>query len=495
MEPSRISPRSAAGNGGKLRLMCSYGGHIVPRPGSKSLCYVGGETRIVAIDPRTVTSLSSFVAHLSSTLSINFSFIIKYQLPRLDLCSLISVTSDDDFQILIEEHQRLSCSPFPVASRIRVFLFPSKPDSGLCLIRHPKSETWFSDALKGVKVMQKGRHCLMGFDGEAGSGVEAHSFLSSGPESMVLETSSSFGSTSSSASLSNLPPLRCQGEDNEVNSQDAKVKLTPADTVPSENTASNILSHHQKIVYQDPAVHASPLETKLNAESVELETVVPNISSGIIVNNTNMNTGYASFSQLNQMQRQPVQFVQAGGAHFIPHNPTDLSSLPYYPQTYRPQQPLQLLVHHPHQPYPIYLVPIPQRPPNNLPSQFGVTDTATASSQASWHLVHNFEEPVKSALPPDILSQNYHTHTSNAAMSNVHVTNNGTQQHEADLLSAYQHPPSLAIACSDSAKQGNDPDDYLARVQIYKSQPPPPSLPSQYQSMTARATMLSEDFV
>ncbi|KAI4346927.1 hypothetical protein L6164_007790 [Bauhinia variegata] len=468
MEPRPTSLPSATGNSGKLRLMCRYGGNIIPRPGSKSLCYVGGDTRIVAIDPEIITTLSSFVAHLSSTLSINFTFVLKYQLPHLDLCSLISVTSDDDFLILIDEHNHLSCSPSSAPSRIRVFLFPSKPDSGLCLIRHPKSETWFSDALNGVKILQKGRHSMMGFDGEAGSGVEAHNFLSSGPESMVLETSSSFGSTSSSASLSNLPPLRAQGEDNEVNSQDAKVKLIPSDAVQSDSSVSNILSHHQKIVYQDPAVHASSMETIVNAESVSLETMIPNIS-----------TGHASFSQLNQVQRQPVQIVQVGGAHIIPHNPSGMVLVPSYSQMYQPQQPLQHLVHHHNQPYPIYLVPIAQIPPNNLPSHFGVTDSATASSQASWHLVHNFEEAVKP--PPfasDISSQNYGT--ANAATAYVHVTNNGNQQGEADVPSVYQHPRTHAIASGESPKQGNDPNDDHARLQIYKSQPPPPSLPSQH---------------
>ena len=35
---------------GQLCLMCSFGGRIVPRPTDKSLCYLGGETRIVAVD-------------------------------------------------------------------------------------------------------------------------------------------------------------------------------------------------------------------------------------------------------------------------------------------------------------------------------------------------------------------------------------------------------------------------------------------------------------
>ena len=107
--------------------------------------------------------------------------------------------SDDDFQILIDEYDRLCSSPFSTPSRIRVFLFPN---SGRCAIHHPKTESWFFDALKSAKIMQKGRHCLMGSENEAhgyssvaGAGVEgrhnggelSHGLVSSGAESVVLE--------------------------------------------------------------------------------------------------------------------------------------------------------------------------------------------------------------------------------------------------------------------------------------------------------------------
>ncbi|KAK1419088.1 hypothetical protein QVD17_28245 [Tagetes erecta] len=37
----------------KLRLMCRYGGRIVPCPHNKSLCYDGGDTRIMVVDRHT----------------------------------------------------------------------------------------------------------------------------------------------------------------------------------------------------------------------------------------------------------------------------------------------------------------------------------------------------------------------------------------------------------------------------------------------------------
>ena len=73
-------------------------------------------------------------------------------------------------------------------------------------------------------------------EGEAHVSQECAGFFSScAAESMVLDTSSSFGSTSSSASLTNLPPLRGGqgGEDsNDGVSKDGKVKLASSDAFP-----------------------------------------------------------------------------------------------------------------------------------------------------------------------------------------------------------------------------------------------------------------------
>ncbi|KAJ4831157.1 hypothetical protein Tsubulata_000713 [Turnera subulata] len=90
--------------GSKLHLMCSYGGHIIPRPHEKSLTYVGGETRMVAIDRHS--SLPSLTSRLSRTLLNGRPFTLKYQLPNEELDSLISVTTDEDLENMIEEYDR-----------------------------------------------------------------------------------------------------------------------------------------------------------------------------------------------------------------------------------------------------------------------------------------------------------------------------------------------------------------------------------------------------
>ncbi|KAL2468822.1 uncharacterized protein Fot_50398 [Forsythia ovata] len=103
-----------------------------------------------------------------------------------------------------------------MSAHIRLFLFPVKHESLGSSLLDPKSKSWFSDALKSTQILQKGESADRGFvDGpglcergqvEIGSNNGGGGFESKhGVESLVLETSSSFGSTSSSISMSNLP--------------------------------------------------------------------------------------------------------------------------------------------------------------------------------------------------------------------------------------------------------------------------------------------------
>ncbi|CAH1431350.1 unnamed protein product [Lactuca virosa] len=152
------SAAAAAVGSVKLRLMCSSGGHIVPRPHDKTLCYVGGETRMVVVDRHT--TLLDLTNRLSKTLLrsssastptpiASTSFTLKYQLPSEDLDSLISVTTDEDLENMIEEYERLnSSSAGSKSSRLRLFLFPTKLESVSSITSFlentTKSEDWFS---------------------------------------------------------------------------------------------------------------------------------------------------------------------------------------------------------------------------------------------------------------------------------------------------------------------------------------------------------------
>ncbi|KAM7274771.1 hypothetical protein ACFE04_016637 [Oxalis oulophora] len=257
----------------KLRLMCSYGGHIMPRPHDKSLCYVGGDTRMVVVD-RSVT-LTSLCLKLGNCLMNGKAFNLKYQLPNEDLDSLISVTTDEDLDNMIEEYDRNGngngVSQKQSSSRLRLFLFPVKIESSQSMIgpileSSVKSEEWFLSALNNGggatgAVLNRGFsdsasvNCLLGLDDDVRGtntnvnaaelgvtattkeregdlalaqsqtqslqqknsssssnvkvvGVGSNQEIQSVPDSPMLENNSSYGSTSSSPSLANLPAIR-----------------------------------------------------------------------------------------------------------------------------------------------------------------------------------------------------------------------------------------------------------------------------------------------
>lgn len=255
------SPRSAKNNSWdadpppqpKLRLMCSYGGHIVPRPHDKTLCYVGGDTRIIVIDRHT--TLSDLHHRLSKTLFNNDPFFLKYQLPNEDLDSLITITSDEDLENMVDEYDRLHNSAALKPGRIRLFLFPKSPlsiDQLLVETASSKPEDWFLNALNGKssnlsaaasdrgfsesssinnllglddefvgKAMEKDVELKMegskiggAANGNAHGNYVINHDVHSVPDSPMLDTTSSFGSASSSPSIANLPRIRVHVEEN-----------------------------------------------------------------------------------------------------------------------------------------------------------------------------------------------------------------------------------------------------------------------------------------
>ncbi|KAI9101618.1 hypothetical protein K1719_023862 [Acacia pycnantha] len=224
--------------GAKIRLMCSYGGHIMPRPHDKTLCYVGGDTRIIVVDRHS--SLKELCCRLSRTLLNGRPFTLKYQLPHEDLDNLITVSTDEDLENMIEEHERLTAAASPPRPiRLRLFLFFSKPETTVSmgsLIDDAKSETWFVDALNNSGILTRGVSDSAAVDGgvvnldkvpanDSSNNLEAQAteFQAGGnnnkqiknlaevhslPDSPLVDNSSSYGSSSSSPSIANLPPIR-----------------------------------------------------------------------------------------------------------------------------------------------------------------------------------------------------------------------------------------------------------------------------------------------
>lgn len=115
------SSRSLCSDGSqseKLKILCSFGGKILPRPSDGKLRYVGGETRIISLSK--YPSWEELMKKIAGM--CNQPHSIKYQLPGEDLDALISVSSDEDIQNMIDEYYGIDKTEG--AQRLRIFLIP-----------------------------------------------------------------------------------------------------------------------------------------------------------------------------------------------------------------------------------------------------------------------------------------------------------------------------------------------------------------------------------
>jgi len=143
----RWEAHDSVSGGSRVRLMCSYGGKIQQRSHDNQLSYVGGDTRILAVD-RNIR-FASMIGKLSSLWGSSVSF--KYQLPNEDLDALVSVTNDEDMENMMAEYDRLQKTGYR-SSRLRLFVFSNRSDgtssqSSLSLMEETKPENWFVNAL------------------------------------------------------------------------------------------------------------------------------------------------------------------------------------------------------------------------------------------------------------------------------------------------------------------------------------------------------------
>ncbi|KAK3126908.1 hypothetical protein QOZ80_7AG0565000 [Eleusine coracana subsp. coracana] len=103
----------------RLKILCSFGGKILPRPSDGKLRYVGGETRIIRIS----RNISWQELKLKTTAVYNQPHVIKYQLPGEDLDALISVSNDEDLRNMMDECGFLESGDG--SQKLRIFLVSS----------------------------------------------------------------------------------------------------------------------------------------------------------------------------------------------------------------------------------------------------------------------------------------------------------------------------------------------------------------------------------
>ncbi|KAH0453765.1 hypothetical protein IEQ34_018089 [Dendrobium chrysotoxum] len=103
----------------KVKLLCSFGGKILPRPSDGALRYVGGQTRIIAV--RRDTTLPELCRKMADAYGAPVA--IRYQLPDEDLDALVSVSSAEDLDNMMDEYDKLAEVSGDGSAKLRVFLF------------------------------------------------------------------------------------------------------------------------------------------------------------------------------------------------------------------------------------------------------------------------------------------------------------------------------------------------------------------------------------
>lgn len=122
--PSGVSNISST----KMKFLCSFGGKFRPRPSDGKLRYVGGETRIFRISKGI--SWQEFMQKTKAMYSQ--AHTIKYQLPGDDFDALVSVSCDEDLQIMFEECSVLDKGDG--SQKTRIFLFSSDDNDDIHLL-------------------------------------------------------------------------------------------------------------------------------------------------------------------------------------------------------------------------------------------------------------------------------------------------------------------------------------------------------------------------
>ncbi|KAJ6814916.1 serine/threonine-protein kinase B-raf-like [Iris pallida] len=192
----------------KAKLLCSFGGRILPRPSDGALRYAGGHTRIIYV-PRDLP-FPDLMARLADARGGAGQTLVKYQLPSEDLDALISVSCPEDLENMMDEYEKIAESDG--SAKLRVFLFSPADLS-------PRAASASGDS---ADPDQRYFEAVNGVDAGGGSSAGSLGRKDSGVSSSSAQTSDCDG-TSSEALLSpvadpnqvqfsnpqpiNLPPL------------------------------------------------------------------------------------------------------------------------------------------------------------------------------------------------------------------------------------------------------------------------------------------------
>ncbi|XP_004516240.1 uncharacterized protein [Cicer arietinum] len=144
-----------------MKCLCSFGGRILPRPSDGKLRYVGGQTRII----RLRKDISWLELRQKALLIYNLVHILKYQLPGEDLDALVSVSSDEDLQNMMEEYNLIEDREPPLKLRIFLFSINDLEDAQFALSSIGEdSEVQYVIAVNGMDLGSRNNSTPLGVD-------------------------------------------------------------------------------------------------------------------------------------------------------------------------------------------------------------------------------------------------------------------------------------------------------------------------------------------
>ncbi|KAH0454766.1 hypothetical protein IEQ34_016690 [Dendrobium chrysotoxum] len=115
-----IPPTANLQSSRKKKLCCKFGGKLMPRLSDGALHYVGGQKRLMAFS-RDIT-LQEFYCKMEDI--YGGPVVICYKLSDQELDTLVSITSDEDLDNMMEECDCLLEASEYGSAKLQVFLFP-----------------------------------------------------------------------------------------------------------------------------------------------------------------------------------------------------------------------------------------------------------------------------------------------------------------------------------------------------------------------------------
>ncbi|KAJ0984825.1 hypothetical protein J5N97_003181 [Dioscorea zingiberensis] len=129
----------------KVKILCSCGGRILPRPSDSALRYAGGDTRIISV--RRDISFAELARKITD--SFGGPLVLKYQLPDQDLDALVSVSCPEDLDNMMEEYDKLADSSPDGSAKLRAFLFSPSDSDGTPLEAGDSGQRYI-EAVNGI---------------------------------------------------------------------------------------------------------------------------------------------------------------------------------------------------------------------------------------------------------------------------------------------------------------------------------------------------------